>query len=630
MAIRCGTMLAENDGMAEAIARIEARVAARQATPPAEASPPVLASLPPIRVVVHLVYNTPEQKISDAQVQSQIAVLNADYSGSNPDIRAVPAYFVGAIGSPKLSFALATLDPDGNPTSRITYTPTDKTEFSDNDDVKFMAEGGIDGWDSNRYLNLWVCHLVNKDDPRIDLLGYSQMPGGPASTDGVVIAYTAFGLTGAAGANNLGRTATHEIGHWLGLHHLWGDGYTDPVTHTYSETNPFCELELGVYDTPQQAAPSKGKPTGPQVSCNNGPNGDMYMNFMDYTDDAAMVMFTQGQAARMRAMLTEVRTPQGRPLVASTPALLGVPAGDERGGFHSKLWLCFTEAAPDKKVWLLSSDDGKTWEVSTTDATGMGSKSAPSMAVLNKQMWITTMLDQPTSELLLSMTQDSTRFMFETYFDEEGWETAAAASLTPFNNEVWVAFLGASAPNAVNVGPISALDPFYTATGVTSTMAPSLTAFENSGAPKPLWLAYTAQTTNAASTVNKLAVISSADGKTWSAPVFVQPSPPDQADSNCGPAIIAWKNALWLAYTGLDGGVGVRSSADGVSWQPPTLINAAQSQFGPALAVFQGQLWLAFVSSNPEFTNQVVVLASDDGARWDLTGHFNLEALMAA
>jgi hypothetical protein len=173
-------LLAENDGMAGAIARIEARVAGRQARPSAaDASPPVLASLPPIRVVVHLVYNTPEQKISDAQVQSQIAVLNADYSGSNPDIRTVPAYFVGAIGSPKLSFALATLDLSGNPTSGITHTPTVKTEFSDNDDVKFMAEGGIDGWDSNRYLNLWVCHLVNKDDPRIDLLGYSQMPGGP-------------------------------------------------------------------------------------------------------------------------------------------------------------------------------------------------------------------------------------------------------------------------------------------------------------------------------------------------------------------------------------------------------------------------------------------------------------------
>ena len=127
------------------------------------------------------------------------------------------------------------------------------------------------------------------------LLGYAQFPGGPKDTDGVVILNTAFGTTGIARPPfNLGRTTTHEVGHFLNLRHIWGD--TEDCTGTDH-----------VSDTPGQQLPNYGEPTFPHVSCTNGPNGDMFMNYMDYVDDPAMFMFTAGQVARMRATLSEAR-----------------------------------------------------------------------------------------------------------------------------------------------------------------------------------------------------------------------------------------------------------------------------------------------------------------------------------
>src|SRR5262249_32581521 len=127
----------------------------------------------------------------------------------------------------------------------------------------------------------------------------SQFPGGPAATDGVVILYSAFGTTGTATAPyNKGRTATHEVGHWLNLNHIWGDDQNDADK---------CAGTDHVDDTPNQAVMNFGAPTFPHVSCKNGPNGDMFMNYMDYTDDAAMFMFTPGQSLRMDATLSGPR-----------------------------------------------------------------------------------------------------------------------------------------------------------------------------------------------------------------------------------------------------------------------------------------------------------------------------------
>ncbi len=246
-----------------------------------------------IPVVVHVVYNSASENISTPQVRSQISALNRDYSAKNKDKKKAPAVWGGLVTDSGIQFALASKDPDGKPTSGITRTHTDQTSFGDDDSVKSSASGGVDAWPTDRYLNLWVCTLSG------GLLGYAQFPGGPAATDGVVILNTAFGTTGTASAPfNLGRTATHEVGHWLNLRHIWGD------TEDCSGTD-------FVDDTPNAQHPNYGKPKWPHISCSNGPNGDMFMNYMDYVDDDTMIMFTTQQVARMNAALEGPRSSIG-------------------------------------------------------------------------------------------------------------------------------------------------------------------------------------------------------------------------------------------------------------------------------------------------------------------------------
>jgi hypothetical protein len=247
-----------------------------------------------IPVVVHVVFNTAAENISDAQVKSQIAVLNKDFRATNTDKSKVPAVWKGLVTDAGIEFALATKDPKGNPSTGITRTQTAQTSFSQNDGVKSAATGGVAAWPTGKFLNIWVCTLSNS------LLGYAQFPGGPAATDGVVILNTGFGTVGTAAAPfNKGRSATHEIGHWLNLRHIWAD------TEDCSGTD-------FVPDTPNALVPNFGKPTFPHISCGNGPNGDMFMNYMDYTDDAAMFMFTAQQVVRMHAALEGPRKSIGK------------------------------------------------------------------------------------------------------------------------------------------------------------------------------------------------------------------------------------------------------------------------------------------------------------------------------
>lgn len=246
-----------------------------------------------IPVVVHVVYKAAADNISVAQINSQIDALNRDYSAANPDKIKTPPVWAGLIMDSHIRFALATKDPKGKATTGITRTKTKVASFSTNDDVKRSATGGANAWPSAKYLNLWVCALGD------GLLGYAQFPGGAAATDGVVILNTAFGTTGTATAPfNLGRTATHEVGHWLNLNHIWGD-------------TSDCSGTDHVADTPNAQAPNYGAPTFPHISCANGPNGDMFVNYMDYVDDKAMVMFSAGQVARMQATLAGPRSSFG-------------------------------------------------------------------------------------------------------------------------------------------------------------------------------------------------------------------------------------------------------------------------------------------------------------------------------
>jgi len=247
-----------------------------------------------IPAVVHVLYNTAAENVSAAQVRSQLRVLNRDFRATNPDKSKVPDAWKGLVTDTGIRFALARKDPAGNTTSGIIRTKTTRTSFGADDEMKFKSSGGVDAWPTDRYLNVWVCTLGG------GLLGYAQFPGGPANTDGVVILNTGFGTTGTASPPfNLGRTTTHEIGHWLNLRHIWGD------TEDCSGTD-------FVADTPNAAGPNFGKPVFPHISCNNGPNGDMFMNYMDYVDDDAMVMFSAQQVARMSAALDGPRNTIGQ------------------------------------------------------------------------------------------------------------------------------------------------------------------------------------------------------------------------------------------------------------------------------------------------------------------------------
>lgn len=236
-----------------------------------------------IPVVVHILYRTPQENISDDQVRSQLEALNADFNRENTDFGKVPPVFAARSAATDIRFVLATVDPQGRPTSGIIRKQTTAQLWINDNRIKSNQSGGSDGWDSRGYLNIWVGKLSSS------LLGYSSFPGAPAAHDGIVIRHDVFGTRGAVSPPwNKGRTLTHEVGHWLGLKHLWGDAPCG---------------DDGIDDTPRQKTGNRGTPVFPRVNtgCDNGAEGDMFMNFMDFSDDASLLMFTKGQTAVMRA-----------------------------------------------------------------------------------------------------------------------------------------------------------------------------------------------------------------------------------------------------------------------------------------------------------------------------------------
>jgi hypothetical protein len=225
-----------------------------------------------IPVIVNVLYRTAAENISDAQIQTQIDVLNKDFNAQNADYGSVPALFAGVKANVEISFVL----------EKINRKSTTKTSWGTNDAMKKTASGGLAPTSPTTKLNLWSCKIGG------GILGYAQFPGGSSTTDGVVIDTNSFGLSGAAAAPyNLGRTGTHEVGHWMNLRHIWGDAN--------------CGSDL-VNDTPVHNTANYGVPTYPHYSTCTGTPVEMTMNYMDYTDDAGMYMFTTGQKNRMAAI----------------------------------------------------------------------------------------------------------------------------------------------------------------------------------------------------------------------------------------------------------------------------------------------------------------------------------------
>lgn len=275
----CATMevheahLEHNHEYAERLAQIEENTA-RLLKNPDFMSRQEVSGVISIPVVVHVVYNNSTENISQAQIQSQIDVLNEDFRATNSDVSSVPALFAGRVADMEIEFVL----------DKVTRTSTSRTSFGTNDQVKFNSSGGKNAEDTDTKLNMWVCDISG------GILGYAQFPGGAANTDGVVIDYQYFGNTGTATAPyDGGRTATHEVGHWLNLRHIWGDGG--------------CSVDDFVSDTPLQGRSNGGCPSFGTNSCGSGSSDepDMFMNYMDYVQDDCMYMFSSGQKARLRA-----------------------------------------------------------------------------------------------------------------------------------------------------------------------------------------------------------------------------------------------------------------------------------------------------------------------------------------
>ncbi|WP_417619472.1 zinc metalloprotease [Oceanihabitans sediminis] len=217
-----------------------------------------------IPVNVHVVYSNAEQNVSDSQINSQIAVLNKDFRANNTDANQVPSEFAGLVADTEINFTLANTYRHFNATSA----------WSTNDAVK----AAYPPVSPSTHLNIWVCNISG------GILGYAQFPGGPSQTDGVVVLYSSL-PGGSAAPYNKGRTLTHEVGHYLNLRHIWGDGR--------------CNRDDFVSDTPKSDAANYGCPSYPTVNCRSA---DMTMNYMDYVNDDCMYMFSKGQKSRMRAI----------------------------------------------------------------------------------------------------------------------------------------------------------------------------------------------------------------------------------------------------------------------------------------------------------------------------------------
>ncbi|RZV60296.1 MAG: zinc metalloprotease [Flavobacteriaceae bacterium] len=219
-----------------------------------------------IPVYVHVIYSNSNQNISSGQINSQMDVLNDDFRRTNSDANQTPSAFSGVAADTEINFTLAG-----------TFRHADsRTSWGTNDDMKAAYPPVT----PETHLNIWVCNIGG------GILGYAQFPGGPLATDGIVVSPQYFGTTGyVASPFDGGRTATHEVGHYLNLRHIWGDGR--------------CNRDDFVSDTPTSDRPNYGCPGYPTTHCRST---DMTMNYMDYTDDACMNMYSEGQKERMRAI----------------------------------------------------------------------------------------------------------------------------------------------------------------------------------------------------------------------------------------------------------------------------------------------------------------------------------------
>ena len=251
-----------------------------------------------ICMVIHILQRPSEIQITDARIETQMDRINRDFQGLDNNLPLIPEIFHQNIGIPNFKFILANKNPDGQPSNGIVRKETSVNNIGSvvsrdgKDAIKFNTLGGSDAWHPDSCINVWVGATT-------DFFGVASpldLAGSPE--DGIIIAPEAFGLVPISidepVSTGLGRTLTHELGHYFGLSHLWGP------------SPGRCDNDAdGIEDTPVQEDIYTQCPEFPQVTCNSS---DMVNNYMQFTDDDCLLFFTNGQVQRMRNVLKDIRS----------------------------------------------------------------------------------------------------------------------------------------------------------------------------------------------------------------------------------------------------------------------------------------------------------------------------------
>ena len=394
------------------------------------AAKPKVSSILTIPVVVHIVKNTSEtaMNISDEEIFKQIEILNKTYNNLNSDLTTTPDFFEPLIGNVGIEFCLATVDPEGYSTNGITRITTDVSVFSTvSNNIKYSNTGGADAWDTDFYLNIWVGKISST------ILGYSHIPSAsiPDQEHGLVVNYPFFGETDHPNYG-MGKTAVHEIGHYLNLKHPWGSGNCDPINDW-------------ITDTPISEAAYSGMPVHPQTSCETV---DMFMNYMDYVYDSSMVMFSIGQANRMRFALENYRPELlesngcGTPLLIANTELIHTSSENESDG---SIHLSIVSGIPPYTINWTSGEE---------------SESLTNLAQGDYSVLITDSIGQ---ELSLNFTLS----YYGLLYDSDNFETYTSDSLLFQQSSNWFAYCADtfaanissfSAPEGMQYLEINAID----------------------------------------------------------------------------------------------------------------------------------------------------------------------------
>ncbi|HEY1038324.1 MAG TPA: M43 family zinc metalloprotease [Bacteroidia bacterium] len=330
-----------------------------------------------IPVVFHVVYKNAAQNIADSNIFRQLTTLNECYRKQNSNFSQTRPIFDSIAADVQIEFCLAQLDPNGNATSGITRTSAPSNAAFDPlfnmDKVKSSTTNGVDPWPTDEYLNIWVCDMSLFNIPFV--LGYATFPGSDPTLDGVVIQYNFIGHQDNGTTNNLGKTTVHEVGHWLGMRHIWGDG---------QQSSTLCDSTDYVDDTPnadtasQQTCLIKNSCSNESPYWNNAgiDPPDMIENYMDYSYDDCMTMFTNGQKLRMHGFLNTVRS-----------SLISSPAGCNSIGIHEHTFepvLSFVAPNPASGFIQFNFKKKENYTIQFTDILGKSIKTINAEEMLNR------------------------------------------------------------------------------------------------------------------------------------------------------------------------------------------------------------------------------------------------------